>query len=191
MALTNFQIEELAKRMDIPLVFCGFKSDLKEIEPLQYNKSYIVNLEDEYDNDGKPNDGSHWVCFQVNKYPNGKIEPFYFDSYGVGCPKEVEEYTGMKMPFQKKDVQSIVAEVCGYYCLALLHFVNSSPSRSGHLYSDCEAFIDLFEDLSTSRDHLKNEWVLKQFFMAKDKSKRIQCDIGGGTTEFYSKRDNK
>ena len=191
MALTNFQIEDLAQRMKIPLVFCGFKSDLKEEKPLQYNKSYVVNLEDEYDNEGQPNDGSHWVCFQVNKYANGKVEPFYFDSYGVGSPIEVEEYTGMKMPFQSKDVQSIVAEVCGYYCLAILHFVNASPARSGHLYSDCEAFVDLFEDLAVSKDHLKNEWILKQFFLAEDKSKRTEVEIGGGTTDFYSNRDNK
>jgi len=191
MALTNFQIEDLCKRMKIPLVFCGFKSDLKNEKPLQYNKSYIVNLEDEYDNEGEPNDGSHWVCFQVNKYPNGKIEPFYFDSYGVGCPTEVEEFTGMKMPYQKKDLQSIVAEVCGYYCLALLHFVNASPARSGHLYSDCEAFVDLFEDLAVSKDHLKNEWILKQFFQSEDKSKRNKTEIGHGTTDFYSNRDGK
>jgi hypothetical protein len=191
MALTNFQIEELAKRMKIPLVFCGFKSDLKNIEKLQYNKSYIVNLEDEFDNEGNPNDGSHWVCFQVNKYPNGRVEPFYFDSYGVGSPKEVEEFTGMTMPYQKKDLQSIVAEVCGWYCLALLHFVNSSPYRSGHLYTDCENFIELFDDLNTSNDHLKNEFILKQFFQSEDKTKRAPIEVGHGTSDWYSNRGKK
>lgn len=188
MALSNFQIEELAKRMDIPLVFCGFKTDLAN-EKLQYNKSYVVNLEDEFDNEGKPNDGSHWTCFQVNKYPNGKVEPFYFDSYGVGAPKEVEEFAGMKMPYQSKDLQSIVQEICGYYCLALLHFVNASPFRSGHLYSDCEAFIELFDDLNKSADHLKNEWILKQFFQSRDPSKRMKVEVGDQTEEFYEKRD--
>lgn len=188
MALSNFQIEELAKRMEIPLIFCGFKSDLVG-QKLQYNKSYIVNLEDEFDNEGKPNDGSHWTCFQVNKYPNGKVEPFYFDSYGVGAPKEVEEFTGMKMPYQSKDLQSIVQEICGYYCLALLHFVNASPFRSTHLYSDCEAFIELFDDLNKSTDHLKNEWILKQFFQSRDPSKRMKVEVGDQTEEFYEKRD--
>lgn len=187
--LTNFQIEELAEKMNIPLVFCGFKSDLKDEPKLQFNKSYIINLEDEVDEEGKPNDGSHWTCFQVNKYPNGRIEPFYFDSYGVGAPKEVEDFTGMKMPFQKKDLQSIVAEVCGWYCLALLHFVNASQYRSGHLYSDCEQFVDLFDDLSTSSDHLKNEWMLKQFFLAKDTDKRVKVEVGN--TDFYSSNNRE
>jgi hypothetical protein len=67
--------------------------------------------------------------------------------------------------------------------------VNASPARSGHLYSDCEAFVDLFDDLAVSRDHLKNEWILKQFFQSSDKSKRKEAEVGGGTTEFYSNRD--
>ena len=43
MALTNIQVEELAKRMSIPLERCCFKSELEE-EPLKYNRSYIINL---------------------------------------------------------------------------------------------------------------------------------------------------
>jgi hypothetical protein len=97
----------------------------------------------------------------------------------------------MKMPFQKKDLQSIVAEVCGYYCLALLHFVNSSPARSGHLYSDCDFFVDLFDDLAVSRDHLKNEWILRQLFQAEDPKKRRLIEVGNGTREWYSDRDKK
>lgn len=187
MSLTNFQIEDLAKRMNIQLVFCGFKSDLKNQPKLQYNKSYIINLEDELDEEGEPNDGTHWTCFQVNKYKNGKVEPFYFDSYGVGPPKEVEDFTGMKMPFQKKDLQSIVAQVCGYYVLALLHFVNASKYRTGHLYTDCENFVGLFDDLSVSTDHIKNEWVLKQFFLGEDPDKRIKTEVGNA--DFYSNTD--
>ena len=65
-----------------------FESALEE-EPLKYNRSYIINLEDEFDKNGEPNDGSHYTCFQVNKYPNGKVEPIYFDSFGVVHLKEV------------------------------------------------------------------------------------------------------
>jgi hypothetical protein len=49
--------------------------------------------------------------------------------------------------------------------------------------------VDLFDDLAVSRDHLKNEWILKQFFQSSDKSKRKEAEVGGGTTEFYSNRD--
>ena len=43
MSLTDTQIWDLAKRMDIPLVFCDFKDNLAT-EKLQYNKSYIINM---------------------------------------------------------------------------------------------------------------------------------------------------
>jgi hypothetical protein len=73
MSLTDIQIKDLAKRMKVPLVFVGFKTELED-EKLQHNKSYIVNMEDEFDENGERNDGTHYTCFQVNKYPNGKIE---------------------------------------------------------------------------------------------------------------------
>ena len=74
--------------MSIPLERCCFKSELEE-EPLKYNRSYIINLEDEFDKNGERNTGTHYTCFQVNKYANGKTEPINFDSYGVVPPLEV------------------------------------------------------------------------------------------------------
>ena len=52
--LTNTQIEELCGKMDIPLEKCCYKSNLKEMK-LKYNRSYIVNLENELNKDGKRN----------------------------------------------------------------------------------------------------------------------------------------
>ena len=73
MSLTDTEIFDLADRMEVPLVFCGFKDELKS-KKLQYNKSYIINMEDEFDENGDRNTGSHYTCFQVNKYPSGKKE---------------------------------------------------------------------------------------------------------------------
>jgi hypothetical protein len=61
--LTDIQIKELAKKMNIPLERVCFKDELLE-KPLKYNVSYIVNMENEFDDEGNPNDGSHWVCLQ-------------------------------------------------------------------------------------------------------------------------------
>ena len=77
--LTNFQLEDLSKKMDIPLKTICFKDELKESGKLEYNKAYIINLQNEYDEDGKMNGGSHWTCFQVNKYPSGNICGVYHD----------------------------------------------------------------------------------------------------------------
>jgi hypothetical protein len=175
--LTDTQIVGLAKRMNVPLVFCDFKDKLKG--KLQYNKSYIINMENEFDSDGRRNTGSHYTCFQVNKYPNGKTEGVYFDSFGQPPPQAVEKFVGGKLPHQNKDVQSLMNSACGWYCLAFLHYINSAECRSKHLYTDCQDFTDLFDDLNTSCDHLKNEWVLKHFFRSADPDKRTPVEVGG------------
>ena len=169
--LTDIQIKDLAKRMDIPLERVCFKDELLE-KPLKYNVSYIINMENELDNEGNPNIGSHWVCFQVSKYKSGIKEGIYFDSYGQPPPEVVKKFTHSELPHNTKDIQSIQANTCGWYCLAFLHFMNSSPCRSRHLYSDAEGFMNMFEDLNKSIDYKKNEWILKHFFEPKDKSLR-------------------
>jgi len=189
MSLTDTQIWDLAKRMEVPLVFCGFKTEL-ETEKLQYNKSYIINMEDEFDEDGERNNGSHYTCFQVNKYPNGKKEGLYFDSFGMPPPKIVEDFCGMKMPYATKDIQSLMNSACGWYCLAFLHYINSSEHRSGDLYSDAGDFTDIFDDLSKSCDHLKNEFLLKHFFRSKDPAKRTPVEMKGMNVVSDPKKPN-
>jgi len=176
MSLSDTEIIDLAKRMEIPLVFCGFKDELLEGK-LKYNCGYIINMEDEFDEDGERNSGSHYTCFQVNKYPNGRTQGLYFDSFGMPPPKVVEEFVGGKLPYATKDIQSLMNSACGWYCLAFLHFINSSESRSGDLYTDAGQFTDLFDDLNISKDHLKNEFILKHFFRAKDENKRTPVEI--------------
>jgi hypothetical protein len=191
MSLSDTEIFDLAKRMDIPLVFCGFKDELLE-NKLKYNCGYIINMEDEFDEDGQRNSGSHYTCFQVNKYPNGKTLGLYFDSFGMPPPQVVEEFVGCKLPYATKDIQSLMNSACGWYCLAFLHFINSSESRSGDLYTDAGQFTDLFDDLNISKDHLKNEFILKHFFRAKDENKRtpIEININRADPESIWKEDD-
>jgi len=185
--LTNFQITDLAKRMDIPLEGVFFKCQLKDMK-LKFNKSYIINLEDEYDEDGNRNDGSHYTCFQYNKYPNGDHKVIYFDSYGVVAPEEVLKFCNVKeIPHNTKDIQSLMNDACGWYCLAFLHFINSWKQRSGDLYEDCEHFTSLFYDLNVERDFKFNEYVLKMFFKSpNDTRPHTVADVG-----FTFKPDNE
>lgn len=178
MSLSDKEIWDLAKRMDIPLVFCDFKDNLAT-EKLQYNKSYIINMEDQYNAQGLLNDGSHYTCFQVNKYPNGKIERVYFDSFGVAPPEIVTEFMGGgHIPYNKKDIQSLMNSACGYYCLAFLYWINNNhQNRTGHLSTDCCNFIDMFEDLNHSMEWKKNEYILKHFFRSADPSLRKPISV--------------
>lgn len=177
--LTDTDLWNLAERMAIPLVFCDFKSELKD-EKLQYNKSYIINMEEKFDSDGTPNKGSHYTCFQVNKYANGSIEPVYFDSYGQPPPEAVIKFCKCHPPHNDKDIQSLMNSACGWYCLAFLHYINSAESRSKDLFTDAQHFVAMFEDLEKTDDkqaHLKNEWILKHFFRSSDPSKRKPIEV--------------
>jgi hypothetical protein len=162
MSLTDIQLRELATAMEFPLAGVLFKDDLPK--KLEYNKGYIINLEDELDEDGKPNTGSHWTCLQINKYPNGKVEGIYFDPYGVGMPQDVEKAVkntiGKGIPHTTKDIQSLMNNACGYYCCAFLYFINKYENRSKNLYDDVAEFCHYFNDLNHSKDYKYNEFVL-------------------------------
>jgi hypothetical protein len=178
--LTNTQIEDLAPRMKIPLEFCGFKSELPK--KIKTNKAYIINLDDEEDRaTGILSSGSHWTTFTVMEYPNKKLEPIYFDSYGVGPPeivkKRIMDNFKLVVPFNTKDIQSLMNEACGWYSLAFLHFIYAFPQRSKNLYWDVETFLDLFEDLNKSIDWKKNEYILKMFFQPEDASLRKPIEV--------------
>ena len=164
MVTTNIELSQLCEKMKIPLEAILFKNNLKKIGNLKFNKSYILNLENEFDEDGEPNSGSHWVCFQVNKYENGKIAPIYFDSMGQPCPQSVIDFIGIEPPHNTKNLQSIVTGSCGYWCVSFLYFINCFPQRTGHLYADIEAYLQMFMDLNKTHDYLYNEHVLKLFF---------------------------
>jgi hypothetical protein len=178
MALSDSDIFDLAKRMEIDLIFCDFKDNLKD-HKLQYNKGYIINMEDEFDKKtGERNGGSHWTAFIVRKYPNGKKQPLYFDSYGQGPPEEVKDFIKISnIPHNSKDIQSICAEVCGWYCLAFLHWIEKFESQCGNIYECCEQFTDLFDDLEKSVDFKRNEFILKHFFRSKDPNIRVPIKV--------------
>ena len=180
MSLTDTQITNLCKRMEIPLADIVFKDELHA--PLEYNKAYFVNLEDSHNEDGSENDGTHWTYLQLVKYPNGNIAKIFFDPYGAppseNIKKVVKETTKTEgLPYTEKDIQSLLNNACGWYCLALGHFINASKYRSGYLYDDVNCFMDMFEDLNKSIDFKKNEYILKHFFRSEDPTLRKEVDV--------------
>jgi hypothetical protein len=187
--LSDSQIMELGKRMNVPIEGIYFKDEIPKIKT---NKSYIVNLQDSETDDGEQNGGTHWVYLEVREYPNGKIEPFYFDPYGAPPPeivkKKVKEQFKKYLPYSNIDIQSMMNEACGYYCLAMGHYLNAFKHRCGNIYLDASSFIDMFDDLNVSIDWKKNEYILKQFFMEEDPNKRMSSDVfGTGGDDKYER----
>lgn len=168
MSLTNFQLIDLAKAMKYNLERVCFKTELCE-HKLKYNVGYIINIQDETnETTGEDNDGSHWVALYVEKHKDGKVHPFYCDSYGSPPPEEVKAFVGMYVPYSTKDIQSICADVCGFYATSFLFFVSSSKFRTHNIYQDAETYLELFKDLNLSHDFKQNEWMLQCFFSDKD-----------------------
>jgi len=177
--LTDTQLQVLCRKMSIPLAGIYFKDELPR--KMEYNKAYIINIQDSHDGEGLENSGSHWTCLYSTKYPNGSIEPIYFDSYGAPPPEDVKKFVkntcNKYLPYTTKDVQSLMSSVCGWYCCAFLYAVSNPEMKCGDLYQDVDTFLALFEDLTKSSDFKKNEYMLKMFFRSSDPSKRHPIDL--------------
>ena len=74
--------------MNIPLESPYFKNEVPF--KLKSNTDYIINLEDEEDENGDQNTGSHWCALYIREYPNKKKEAIWHDPYGAGCPQDVD-----------------------------------------------------------------------------------------------------
>jgi len=177
--LTDSQITELSKKMSIPLELVCFKDELPR--KLVYNKSYVINLDDAFDEKGNQNEGTHWTALQINKYPDGKVEPIFFDPYGQPPSENIKKFvldnTGKKLPYNTKDIQSLMNNACGFFCLAFLHFINAWDHRTKDLYDDVACFLEYFDDLNKSIDFKKNEYILKHFFQPSDPKLRKQIEV--------------
>ena len=184
--LTDRQITELSKKMNFPLAGVFFKDELPK--KIQFNKGYVINLQDSVDEEGNQNEGTHWTALQVNKYPDGKIEPIFFDPYGAPPSESIKLFVsnncGKKLPFTEKDIQSLMNNACGWYCTAFLHYINTWDNRSKDLYIDTGIFLEYFDDLNTSIDWKKNEYILKMFFQSKDPTKRKEIEIISSTNDI-------
>lgn len=187
--LTDIQIEDLSKRMNIPLEGCFFKDMLPK--KMKYNKVYIINMQDSETEDGDENSGTHWTLGYIRETPNGTIQPIYFDPYGCPPPEIVNKIIGnssnKNVPYTTKDIQSLMNNACGFYCLALGHFITASKYRSNDLYRDVDEFMDMFDDLNHSIDWKKNEYILKHFFLSDDPSKSKDVDVLSQDHSFYDK----
>ena len=99
----------------------------------------------------------------------------------------VEKQCKQKCPYTTKDIQSLMNNACGFYCLAMAHFICSSKYRTNDLYRDIDDFMDMFDDLNHSIDWKKNEYILKHFFLSEDPNKRKPVDVLSQDHSFYDK----
>ena len=115
---------------------CYYKDLLKKVEP---NSSYILNLNSEYDEDNKRNGGSHWVALVIDDDKQG----MYFDPYGIGVPLEITNLlksNQYKIYHANKNIQSLMSNLCGFFCLGFIYFLTVSKQRTKNIINDTSIF---------------------------------------------------
>lgn len=108
--LTNFELEEYAKKLNISYFRGVFMRDCLPGK-MWKNEAAIVNL------DTSVGSGTHWVCYR-------KIGSniYYFDSFGnLKPPQELVQYfNGYDVYYNYRTLQSYRMVICGHLCLRFL-----------------------------------------------------------------------
>ena len=121
-----------------------------------------------------------WTVDKAKKNVDARSYPVIdaMDVTPEDVKKAVAEASGSKgLPYTEKDIQSLMNNACGWYCLAFGHFINASKFRSNNLLNDASSFLEMFEDLNKSVDFKKNEYILKHFFRSEDPSLRKDIEV--------------
>lgn len=107
------------------------------------NGYYIVNL------DRQTGDGTHWCAFVVT--PSVRL---YFDSFGFQAPEQLHEKLG-KYSYNCKKIQSLNSDSCGWFCIAMLHYVQ----HHGNNLKAFADFINLFTNKVDTNEHIIQAYI--------------------------------
>lgn len=153
MILSNNEMYKMNEILKIPNLLIITKNELNNIN---YNNkyNYIINFDDY-------NDGTHWVSIYKN---------FYFDSYGLKAPNDIENY--FKKGYYYNDLQlqplNLKSMYCGWFCLLFLYHMNNKDDdlfkfrnfikqfeykkKSNNKIIIYNSFIDIYNGLSNKRN---------------------------------------
>ena len=148
--LTNFQLADHAKRLNLPLIAITNKDKLP---PYRRQGHYIFNLMDDEDHTGKNLPGSHWVCAIISNN-----QAVYMDPFGFPPAAQVQHFLKPYKPYawSEKQIQNPTSHVCGYFVLYFLYWMNKHK-KIKNLATRMETFLDLFSD-----DYTKNKTILER-----------------------------
>jgi hypothetical protein len=84
---------------------------------IKANECGVVNL------DSIKNEGTHWVC-----YYKDENEKYYFDSFGLDPPNEIQDYLGEDILCSTFQIQELGTNYCGHLCLKVLYELNKGET---------------------------------------------------------------
>lgn len=130
--------------------YCGCYPKNKIPRMVGDNWFCIVNMSDDKSH-GKELPGTHWMAM-------GRIRgtPFYFDSYGVIPPTEIESYFPDKenMVWSHKEIQELGTPNCGFFCVAACLWLCRKNGES------CEEALKSFLDQFDHKNYAYNDVIL-------------------------------
>ena len=157
--LTNFDIERVANKLDLPIVGVYSKDELANIK--RKIGSYYINMQDS--DEGA---GTHWVLAKIytdddtdEEDDEVETKALYFDSFGLGMPKQVAKFLSPFKPVycSNRQIQSIRTTQCGWFCLICDYMLENKKSNT--YLEEFSDFLDIWDD-----DTTKNLTTLKKLF---------------------------
>ena len=148
--LSNFDIMDICKYLNLPLVEVFMKNQLPKIKKIGY---YVINLQSIIDGSG-----THWTL--LCNIPDRR---FYYDSFGFGPPQLVEKWIGKidNYYINPTRLQYETSSFCGWYCVSVMyHSYNWKPKGK----SNIESRIKSFNKLYNKKDYKKNYQKMIEYF---------------------------
>jgi hypothetical protein len=175
--LTNFDIERICKKLDLPIVGVFSKNELYNV-PRRVG-SYYINLMDDNKVDGEGNNGSHWVFAKIycdvdrEESDSEDDKPrlchaLYFDAFGFGMPKAVSDFLKPFKPVycNNREIQNINSTECGWYCICCDYVLEAWMNGKTYL-EDYEKFLSLWnKDVKKNLPILKK--IMRKIFIEND-----------------------
>jgi hypothetical protein len=109
--------------------------------------NYVVNLQSSTDGNG-----THYCALKI--YNDGRA--VWFDPFGFEAPKEVDKFVGRKVPYSDKTIQNINSSICGFYCIAFLHYMTQNENKNP--LNAYQSFLNMFSD-----DVKENRSILQKY----------------------------
>jgi len=160
MTTSNKDLEAISRYLNMPKPIICFDEDLLH-RKMKNTEYFVVNL-------GSMNDGgTHWVGLAIR----GKREVCYFDPFGVIWSQKIAKYISKctKKGFNETQIQNIASNLCGWYCLMWLKWIQSSNKDMFRATND---FVNEFwSDYDGNSQLLKmlyiNNYNLPQYLLDK------------------------
>jgi len=142
-SLSNIQLEELIKKMNLPLNQIIMRD---EADKINKDGFYIINL------DTSKGIGSHWTSLYYHP-----LKSYYFDSFGFVPPFDVEDIISPYI-HNNKDIQDFDSDACGYYCIAFIKFLNDKENKE----LGFKEFLRLFSNKTTENDNILKDYLASE-----------------------------